>query len=291
MYNQQRLIYLAHHYRVLPCEGCRSIADLCSYNANICRSCCMPAIETIWLLLKDLVEAIQDEDSEILRTRSHSIMSPRTARLDCFDGLIRSLPRQLHLVVPSRKQPQRELVDSGAQSLRAERPAQSPGRSLVHPCAGEGGGRSKRRDGFVRHVGIPEARRIGAQGGSDLGGRLFGFAEPRATLRGGRRAPKRLPSVENPIVRSLCSRQKSGLFCRIRRSRFRRLRRKTSSISEEMGCLGRILSTCFSHPTRLRCPWRVFRFSKQVPSLARAKTAADPMGANQKRTTRATAAF
>ncbi|CBK21204.2 LOW QUALITY PROTEIN: uncharacterized protein [Blastocystis hominis] len=76
MYNQQRLIYLAHHYRVLPCEGCQSTAELCKYNADICRSCCMPAIETIWLLLKDLVEAIQDEDTETVRIRSHSFVSP-----------------------------------------------------------------------------------------------------------------------------------------------------------------------------------------------------------------------
>ena len=82
MYNQQRLTQLAHAYRVLPCEGCRATADLCRFNAEICRSLAMPAIETIWLLLKDLVESIQDEDAEILRIRSHSILSPRTGRSD-----------------------------------------------------------------------------------------------------------------------------------------------------------------------------------------------------------------
>ena len=182
MYNQQRLIYLAHHYRVLPCEGCRSTAELCKYNADICRSCCMPAIETIWLLLKDLVEAVQDEGSEILRVRSHSLLSPRMTRWIVFDSLICSVQRELSLVVSSRKQCQRVFLHSRIESLRSESPAQSPGRPLVHPCVGEGGRHPERRYDFLRHVGIPETRRIGTQGGSYLGGWLSGFAEPRATL-------------------------------------------------------------------------------------------------------------
>lgn len=183
MYNQQRLIYLAHHYRVLPCEGCQSTAELCKYNADICRSCCMPAIETIWLLLKDLVEAIQDEDTETVRIRSHSFVSPHLTRLlACFDSLTRSVQRQFDLVVSSRKQRQRVFLHPRIESLRSEGPAQSQGRPLLHPCVSAGGRHPKRRYDFLRHVGIPEARQIGTQGSSYLGGWLSGFAEPRTTL-------------------------------------------------------------------------------------------------------------
>lgn len=83
IYNHDRLIYFAHHYQVLKSDDLPTISDLCQYNATVCRESEAPAIEVIWLMLKDLVEALHEDLVEHSRIRSRSSFTSHTP---CFYG-------------------------------------------------------------------------------------------------------------------------------------------------------------------------------------------------------------